>query len=186
MTVISADPKPSAHPYCWVFLCRSNTYYHNFSSELRILIWVFLVTDVEKLLIFSAWVEALRFYFWTDEFCRYSSSPPEPAGGNWKWVLFSASLVSSFAAQRTNAHTHSHCVESLNSSGWDSQKDSLVILLRHHLVIRGSGEKRNWKIQFLKNTDYNSSAKQQKSLQFSKNNTPHLGILYWLTRIFSL
>jgi len=65
-----------------------------------------LVTYVEKLLIFSAWVEAVRFCLWTDEFCHYSSSPPEPAGGNWKWVLFSASLVSSFAAQSMNAHTH--------------------------------------------------------------------------------
>lgn len=67
-----------------------------------------LVIYVEKLLIFSAWVEAVRFCLWTDEFCHYSSSPPEPAGGNWKWVLFSASLVSSFAAQSTNAHTHAH------------------------------------------------------------------------------
>lgn len=67
-----------------------------------------LVTYVEKLLIFSAWVETVWFCLWTDEFCHYSSSPPEPAGGNWKWVLFSASLVSSFAAQSTNAHTRAH------------------------------------------------------------------------------
>lgn len=111
-----------------------------------------LVTYVEKLLIFSAWVETVWFCLWTDEFCHYSSSPPEPAGGNWKWVLFSASLVSSFAAQSTNAHTRAHthtyivlrvwseCSPSKYLSTGILKKCSLVILWRHHLVIRGSGE----------------------------------------------
>lgn len=50
--------------------------------------------------------------FRTDEFSHYSSSPPESAGGNWKWELFSASLVSSL--RLTHTHTHLHCIESLN------------------------------------------------------------------------
>lgn len=107
-----------------------------------------LVTYVEKLLIFSAWVEAVQFCLWTDEFCHYSSSPPEPAGGNWKWVLFSASLVSSFAPQNTNVHTYivlrawNECSPSKYLRTGILNKGSLVILWRHHLVIRGSGEKR--------------------------------------------
>lgn len=118
----------------------------------------FLVTDVEKLLIFSAWVEAVWFYFWADEFCHYSSSPPEHAGGNWKWVLFSASLVGSFAARSTNADTHTYIV--LRASTQCSPSKSLAGILKkaflwfYGATIWLSGEKKKiWKITFLKNTD---------------------------------